>query len=62
MDDLKLVRKTISENQKLLLNEIKLLNEKVDDLNFRLSKHISFIESVYNPLSNSIERFKKFFK
>jgi hypothetical protein len=62
MDDLKLVRKTISENQKLLLNEIKLLNEKVDDLNFRLSKHISFIESVYNPLTNSIERFKKFFK
>jgi hypothetical protein len=62
MDDLKLVRKTISENQKLLLNEIKLLNEKVDHLNLRLSKHISFIESVYNPLSNSIERFKKFFK
>ena len=62
MDDLKLVRKTISENQKLLLNEIKLLNEKVDHLNLRLSKHISFIENVYNPLSNSIERFKKFFK
>jgi hypothetical protein len=62
MDDLKLVRKTISENQKLLLNEIKQLNEKVDELNLRLSKHISFIENVYNPLSNSIERFKKFFK
>jgi hypothetical protein len=62
MDDLKLVRKTISENQKLLLNEIRQLNEKVDHLNLRLSKHISFIESVYNPLSNSIERFKKFFK
>jgi hypothetical protein len=62
MDDLKLVRKTISENQKLLLNEIKQLNEKVDELNLRLNKHISFIESVYNPLSNSIERFKKFFK
>jgi hypothetical protein len=62
MDDLKLVRKTISENQKLLLNEIRQLNEKVDELNLRLSKHISFIESVYNPLSNSIERFKKFFK
>jgi hypothetical protein len=62
MDDLKLVRKTISENQKLLLNEIRQLNEKVDELNLRLSKHISFIENVYNPLSNSIERFKKFFK
>jgi hypothetical protein len=62
MNDLKLIRKTISDNQKLLLNEINQLNQKVDDLNLRLSKHISFIESVYNPLTNSIERFKKFFK
>jgi hypothetical protein len=62
MDDLKILKKTISDNQKLLLSEINQLNEKVDDLNLRLSKHISFIESVYNPLTNSIERFKKFFK
>ncbi len=62
MNDVKFIKKIIEENQKLILTEIKQLNEKVDDLNTRLNKHISFIESVYNPLSNSIERFKKFFK
>lgn len=62
MSDIKLIKKLIVDNQKLLIDEIKQLNKKVDDLNTRLDKHICFIESVYNPLTNSIERFKKFFK
>ena len=50
------------ENKKLFLSEMKQLNDKVDALNTKLSKHISFIEHVYAPLSNSIDKFKKLFK
>jgi len=62
MNDVKSIKKIIYKNQKLILTEIKQLNEKLDSLNTRLNSHISFIESVYNPLTTSIERFKKFFK
>jgi len=62
MNDVKSIKKIIDKNQKLILTEIKQLNEKLDSLNTRLNSHISFIESVYNPLTTSIERFKKFFK
>lgn len=50
------------DTQVLLLKEIKQLNLKIDALDARLSRHISFIESVYAPLSNSIDKFKKLFK
>lgn len=46
----------------LLLGEIKKMNDKIDMLDARLSKHITFIENVYAPLSNSIDKFKKLFK
>jgi len=46
----------------VLLKEIKQLNSKIDALDARLSRHISFIENVYAPLSNSIDKFKKLFK
>jgi len=45
-----------------LYDEIKKLNDKMDMLDARLSKHITFIENVYAPLSNSIDKFKKLFK
>ena len=50
------------DRQKLLFVEIKKLNDKIDMLDARLSKHITFIENVYAPLSNSIDKFKKLFK
>jgi len=50
------------DTQVLLLKEIKQLNSKIDALDARLSRHISFIENVYAPLSNSIDKFKKLFK
>lgn len=50
------------DSQKLLFGEIKKLNDKIDLLDARLSKHITFIENVYAPLSNSIDKFKKLFK
>lgn len=50
------------DSQKLWLSEIKKLNDKIDLLDARLSKHITFIENVYAPLSNSIDKFKKLFK
>ena len=50
------------DRQKLLFDEIRKLNDKIDLLDARLSKHITFIENVYAPLSNSIDKFKKLFK
>lgn len=50
------------DGQKLLFSEIKKLNDKIDLLDARLYKHITFIENVYAPLSNSIDKFKKLFK
>jgi len=56
------IKKAMAENKKLFLSEMKQLNDKIDALDARLTKHISFIENVYAPLSNSIDKFKKFFK
>jgi len=55
-------KKANNDVQKLLYDEIKKLNDKMDMLDARLSKHITFIENVYAPLSNSIDKFKKLFK
>ncbi len=55
-------KKSNNHTQKLLVSEIKQLNDKMDLLDARLTKHIAFIENVYAPLSNSIDKFKKLFK
>jgi len=55
-------KKANNDSQKLLYDEIKKMNDKIDMLDARLSKHITFIENVYAPLSNSIDKFKKLFK
>jgi hypothetical protein len=62
VSELEIIKKAMMENKKLFLSEMKQLNDKVDALNTKLSKHISFIEQVYAPLSNSIDKFKKLFK
>lgn len=62
MSELEIIKKAMMENKKLFLSEMKQLNDKVDALNTKLSKHITFIEQVYAPLSNSIDKFKKLFK
>jgi len=55
-------KKSNHDSLPLLLSEIKKMNDKIDMLDARLSKHITFIENVYAPLSNSIDKFKKLFK
>ena len=62
MSELEIIKKAMTENKKLFLSEMKQLNDKVDALDAKLSRHISFIEQVYAPLSNSIDKFKKLFK
>lgn len=62
MSDLEIIKKAMADNKKLFLSEMKQLNDKVDALNTKLSNHIGFIEQVYAPLSNSIDKFKKLFK
>jgi hypothetical protein len=62
VSELEIIKKAMMENKKLFLSEMKQLNDKLDALNTKLSKHISFIEQVYAPLSNSIDKFKKLFK
>ena len=39
---------------KLVVEELKKINKKIDNLDKRLSKHIDFIEKVYAPLTSSI--------
>jgi hypothetical protein len=62
VSELEIIKKAMTENKKLFLSEMKQLNDKVDTLDAKLSRHISFIEQVYAPLSNSIDKFKKLFK
>jgi len=45
-----------------ILKELKKLQKQIEEMDAKLSKHISFIESVYNPLSKSIDKFKRMFK
>ena len=62
MSEVDTIKKALMQNKKLFLNEMKQLNDKIDALDAKLSRHIGFIEQVYAPLSNSIEKFKKLFK
>ena len=52
----------MADNKKLFLKEMQQINHKIDTLDAKLSRHITFIENVYAPLSNSIDKFKKLFK
>ena len=45
-----------------IVKELKKIQKQIKALDTKLDAHISFIESVYNPLSKSIDRFKKIFK
>ena len=45
-----------------ILKEIQKMQKQIEALDKKLDAHISFIESVYNPLSKSIDRFKKIFE
>ena len=45
-----------------ILKEIQKMQKQIEALDKKLDAHISFIESVYNQLSKSIDRFKKIFK
>ena len=45
-----------------IIKELKKIQKQIKALDTKLDAHISFIESVYNPLSKSIDRFKKIFK
>ena len=62
MSELETIQKAMADNKKLFLKEMQQINQKIDALDARLSKHITFIENVYAPLSNSIDKFKKLFK
>lgn len=44
-----------------ILNEIKSLRRDMKELNDKLDRHISFIESVYRGLRNPIDRVKNWF-
>mgnify|MGYP005690896413 FL=1 len=44
-----------------ILNEIKSLRRDMKELNDKLDRHISFIESVYRWLRNTIDRVKNWF-
>jgi hypothetical protein len=62
VSELEMIKKEMSENRKLLLKEMQLINQKLDALDARLTQHIEFIEKVYAPLQNSIDKFKRWFK
>ena len=62
MSELELIKKAMADNKKLFLKEMQQINHKIDVLDAKLSRHITFIENVYAPLSNSIDKFKKLFK
>ena len=52
----------MDSKNKLVVDELKKINNKIDNLDKRLSKHIDFIEKVYAPLTSSIEKFRKIFR
>ena len=39
-----IIKKAMTDNKKVFLKEMKQLNNKIDDLDKRLTKHIDFIE------------------
>ena len=57
-----IIKKAMADNKKVFLKEMKQLNDKIDNLDKRLTKHIDFIERVYGTLSSSIDKCKKFFR
>ena len=59
--ELEIIKKAMADNKKVFLKEMKQINEKIDNLDVRLTKHIDFIEKVYAPLQKSIDKFKRFF-
>ena len=59
--ELEIIKKAMADNKKVFLKEMKQINEKIDNLDARLTKHIDFIEKVYAPLQKSIDKFKRFF-
>jgi len=61
-NDQEIIKKAMADNKKVFLKEMKQINDKIDNLDTRLTKHIDFIEKVYMPLQNSIDKFKRFFK
>jgi len=61
-NEVDIIKKAMADNKKVFLKEMQQLNKKIDGMDNRLSKHIDFIEKVYMPLQNSIDKFKKFFK
>jgi hypothetical protein len=62
VSELEIIKKAMADNKKLFLKEMQQINHKIDALDAKLSRHITFIENVYAPLSSSIEKFKKLFK
>ena len=44
------------------IKELKKIQKQIEALDKKLDDHIRFIESVYNTLSKSLDRFKKIFK
>ena len=60
--ELEIIKKAMADNKKVFLKEMKQINDKIDNLDTRLTKHIDFIEKLYMPLQNSIDKFKRFFK
>lgn len=48
-----------SDNENLL-NAIKRVEQKIDDLNIRLDNHIGFIERTYSDLQKPIDMAKRF--
>ena len=60
--EIDIIKKAMADNKKVFLKEMKQLNDKIDNLDKRLTTHIDFIERVYGPLSSSIDKFKRFFR
>tara|TARA_E500000318_G_C3449353_1_gene168187 strand:- start:233 stop:394 length:162 start_codon:yes stop_codon:yes gene_type:complete len=42
--------------------KLNIISKQIDDLDSRLSEHITFVEKVYMPLQKSIDKFKRIFK
>ena len=42
--EVEIIKKAMADNKKVFLKEMKQLNDKLDDLDKRLTKHINFIE------------------
>ena len=45
-----------------LMNELKTIRKEIKELDEKLDRHISFIESVYRGLLHPIDRVKYWFK